>query len=647
MRRAAKDTETSARNISRRALFLGVSQVAVMGVLALRMRYMQVDQADKYRLLADENRINIRLIPPARGLIYDRNGVLLAGNEQNYRIVIVREDAGDIEDVLTRLSDLIELSGEDLERARKEFSRRSAFVPVTVADRLSWEDIAEVSVNAPALPGVFPEVGLSRYYPLDKDFAHIIGYVGPVSDYDLDKLDDPDPLLQIPKFQIGKVGIETKLEQDLRGQAGNSSIEINAVGRVMRELERQEGQQGDSIQLTVDAGLQNFVQARMANDSAAAVVMDTQNGDILAIGSAPSFDPNKFVRGISSADYGELTNNKYRPLANKPAQGTYPPGSTFKMVVALAALEAGVITPEETVFCPGYKVVGGRRFHCWKRGGHGTVDMLKSLSQSCDVYFYEIAERVGIDKITEMAIRFGMGIRHPLPMSAVADGLMPTRAWKRAARGEAWQVGDTLNSGIGQGFVLASPLQLAVMTARLASGRALVPRLIKTKNAVDVPLPEAPKLDIDESHLQLMRAGMNSVSNNNRGTAYRSRIVIDEMSLAGKTGTSQVRNITAAERAVGVIRNSDLPWERRDHALFVAFAPYEAPRVACAVVVEHGGGGSTAAAPIARDIILQALYGGLPPLEAYPSGQRGTIETMRESLELRELKSPTNGRIRA
>lgn len=646
MKRPYKDTEESARKISRRALVLGAGQLAFMGLLGLRMRFMQVEQADEFRLLAEENRINIRLIPPARGLIYDRYGDIIAENEQNYGIVVVREDAGDIDETLAKISSLVEMSPDDLERAAKELKRLSPFVPVTIADRLSWEDLAKIAVNAPALPGVSPEVGLSRHYPNGYDFAHIVGYVGPVSDYDLSKLENPDPLLQIPKFQIGKVGVETKLESDLRGRAGTRRIEVNAVGRVMRELDREEGIPGVNLQLTIDSMLQNFVQARMEGESAAAVVIDTRTGDLLAMGSAPSFDPNKFVRGISVKDYRELTENIYRPLANKTVQGVYPPGSTFKMVVALAGLEAGVIGPNETVYCGGYKQLGDRRFHCWRRGGHGKVDLNKSLQQSCDVYYYELAERVGIDKITEMANKLGLGVRHDLPMSAVATGLTPTKDWKRANRGIDWLVGDSLNAGIGQGFVLASPLQLAVMTARIASGRNIVPRLIKTIDTVETEVVGGEPLDIAPEHLEYVRRGMDSVSNSQRGTAYRSRIVTEGYEMAGKTGTSQVRNITAAERARGVTRNSDLPWERRDHALFVSFAPYNDPHIACCVVVEHGGGGSTAAAPIARDIMLQALYKGLPPLTAYPSSQRGTIQEMRENLVLRNPETDSGGRIR-
>ena len=646
MIRNAKDSEQSRQLISRRAILLGIGQLAFIGVLGARMRFMQIEQADQFRLLAEENRINIRLIPPARGVIYDRNGVILAENEQNYRIVMIAEDAGDIDATLANISRLVRLDDEDLARVRKELDRVSPFVPVTIADRLQWQDLTEVAVNAPALPGVTPEVGLSRFYPLGSDFAHITGYVGPVSDYDLGKLQDPDPLLQIPKFQIGKVGVETKLETDLRGRAGTRRIEVNSVGRIMRELDRRLGQSGKNLQLTTDAGLQNFVQARLGDESASAVVIDTRNGDVLALASAPSYDPNKFVRGISVADYSALTENEFRPLANKAVQGLYPPGSTFKMVTALAALEEGVIDLEEKITCVGYRELGRRRFHCWRRGGHGKMDLHNSIKQSCDVFFYDIAERVGIEKISAMARKLGLGVRHDLPLSAVNKGLTPTKAWKLENRGTDWLIGDTLNSGIGQGFILASPLQLAVMSARIASGRAVSPRLIKSIDGVEQPIPEFEPLGINPAHLDAVRAGMTAVSNDRRGTAYRSRIIEDGHAMAGKTGTSQVRNITTAERAAGVTRNEDLPWKRRDHALFVAFAPHEAPEIAVSVVVEHGGGGSVAAAPIARDIVLQALHGGLPPLTAYPSNQRGTIQNMQKDLELRDPSTLSDGRIR-
>ena len=645
MRRTGRDTEESARGINRRALLLGGAMVSFMAVLGLRMRYMQVEQADKFRLLAEENRVNTRLIPPARGLIKDRNAVTVAANEQNYRAVIVREDAGeaagDVGLVLDRLATLITLPEGDLDKIKKEIARRSPFVPITIADRLSWDDLSAIALNAPALPGITPEVGLSRRYPFKGDFAHVLGYVGPVSDFDLAKLDDPDPLLQIPKFQIGKVGVETKLETDLRGAAGSKRIEVNAVGRVMRELDRIEGKAGADITLTLDARLQSYVQARLGDESAAAVVMDVETGDILAINSAPSFDPNLFVRGISSADYALLTENNRRPLADKSVQGTYPPGSTFKMVVALAALESGQVTPDSSVSCRGYIELSGRRAHCWKRSGHGKVDLRNSLMQSCDVFYYEMAQRVGIEKITEMAKRLGLGTKHDLPMSAVSAGLTPTKAWKLETQKADWVIGDTLNAGIGQGYVLASPLQLAVMVSRVATGRNIQPRLVKAVDGVEQAILGGESLGLDPAHLASVRDGMTAVVNDQKGTAYGSRVVEETVQMAGKTGTSQVRNISAAERERGVTANDDLPWERRDHALFVAFAPADKPRLAVALIVEHGGGGSAAAAPIVRDIVLQALYQGFPPLSAYPQSQRQRIENERKELKITTPEQPS------
>jgi len=635
VRRVPRDTEASSRRFTRRALFMGGCMTAMVAVLGARMRFLGVEQADQFRLLAEENRINIRLIPPNRGLIQDRNGKLIAGNEQNYRVTITREDAGDVEEVLDRLSHIIPMSAEDRADILKEVKRNSPFVPITVADRLAWEDFSRIAVNGPALPGVTPEVGLSRVYPRDTDFAHVVGYVGPVSEKDLEGIESPDPLLRIPKFQIGKIGVEKWMEDSLRGHAGTKRIEVNAVGRVMRELDRNEGEPGADVRLTIDADVQNFVQARLGDESAACVVIDVQNGDLIAIASAPSFDPNLFVRGISQADYSTLMQHDHRPLANKSVQGAYPPGSTFKMVTALAALEAGVINADSTVSCPGYLEFGNRKFHCWKRGGHGRVNLERSLMESCDVYYYDIAQKVGIDKIAEMGRRLGLGIRHDLPMSAITEGNMPDKAWKIERHKSEWRVGDTINASIGQGYVLASPLQLAVMTARVATGMAVNPRLVKAIDGKEVPVTPPEPLGLEGSILRAVQRGMFAVMNGKAGTARGSRIADETMLMCGKTGTSQVRNISAAERASGVVSNDQLPWERRDHALFVGFAPADAPRYAVVVVVEHGGGGSAVAAPIARDALLRALYGEVPPLTAYPADQRNRMETLLKELPLR------------
>jgi penicillin-binding protein 2 len=632
MRRPTKENAESQRRITRRGLVLGGAMAAFIGVLGLRMRHLQVEQADQFRLLADENRINIRLIPPARGRIFDREGRIVAENIPSYRINIVREEAGDVEEVISRLARLVALDPKELEKAREDLAKLRGDTPVTVADRVTWEDISRVAVNAPALPGVNPEVGLSRHYPVNADYAHLVGYVGPVSERDLKRMDAPDALLLLPRFQIGKIGLEAQLEETLRGTAGTKRVEVNAAGRIMRELDRVQGKAGADIQLSVDNALQSYVHARLSKESAAAVVMDCDTGDLLACASAPSFDPNLFVRGISVADYRALLDNKYRPLPNKAVQGIYPPGSTFKMVTALAALEDGQVDPNETVYCPGHLEVSNRRFHCWKGGGHGNVDLHRSLRESCDVYYYDLALRVGIEKITAMAQKLGLGVAHDLPLTSVAAGLTPTKDWKLVNRGEEWVIGDSVNASIGQGFVLSSPLQLAVMTARLATGRSVTPRLLKSIDGVEQPTGHGEPMGLNENHLRQIRQAMYAVTNNRRGTAYGSRIIEDAFRMAGKTGTSQVRNITTAERARGVYRNEDLPWERRDHALYVNYAPYDAPRIAVAVIVEHGGGGSTAAAPIARDITLQALYGEDPPLAAYPSKDRDRIRTQQDEL---------------
>ena len=635
MKRQPKDVIESARTISRRALVVGGVQLGVIGALGWRLQSMQVEQADQFRLLAEENRINIRLLPPSRGLIFDRNGIAIADNEQNYRVVMVREDAGDVGEVLAKLTEIVEIAPDDLARAMEEMQRRAPFVPVTIADRLSWADVAQINLNTPALPGIQAEVGLSRVYPWGADLAHVVGYVGPVSDFDLSRIDDPDPLLQIPKFQIGKTGAENKLERSLRGNAGTRRIEVNAAGRIMRELDRQEGAPGKDIQLTIDSRLQSYVQARMEGESAGAVVIDLENGDLRAVASAPSFDPNLFVRGISVPDWNALNGDKYRPLAAKAVQGTYPPGSTFKMITVMAALEAGLVTPDETVYCPGHTDVFNIRFHCWKRGGHGNMDMHESLKQSCDCYYYEISQRVGIDKIAEMARKLGLGVRHDLPLSAVAEGLAPDKEWKARVRGDEWRIGDTVNASIGQGYVLASPLQLAVMTARIATGREVTPRLVRLIDGVEQPSGLGESLGINENTLRRIRASLDDACNHRRGTAFGSRIIDEARKMAGKTGTSQVRRITPEERATGVTKNEDLPWERRDHALFVGYAPMDKPRYVAAVVVEHGGSGSAAAAPIARDILLQAQFGGPPPLEAYPTGLRDEISAQQKRIDAR------------
>jgi penicillin-binding protein 2 len=628
--RTARAAAARGPSVGRRAFVLMGGQLAVMGGLAWRMRQLQVEEGELYRAMAEENRVNMRLIPPARGEIRDRHGRPLAVNRQNFRVVVVREQAGDVAATLDRLARVLPISAADRERALREFAQKSAFVPVTVAEHLDWESFARVNANAPALPGVIPEVGLTRLYPDGVAVAHVTGHVGRVSQADREADGGADPLLLIPDFQIGKNGVEKLMEDVLRGQAGAQRIEVNAVGRVIREIGRDPAVSGRDLTLTLDLDLQKFAMERMGTESAATVVMDAATGDLLCLASAPGFDPNVFAVGIGREAWSALLADDHRPLANKTVSGQYPPGSTYKMLVGLAALERGAIGPRDTVFCNGGYDLGDRRFHCWKRGGHGHMNARDAIKQSCDVYFYEVARRIGIDDISAMANRFGCGVRHELPLSAIREGIAPTRAWKRAAHDQPWQAGDTLNGAIGQGFTLSTPLQLCVMTARFATGRAVEPRLIAAVGDAAPSPPVFADLGVRRAHMDLMRDAMNAVVNEERGTARSSRIYDPDNAMAGKTGTSQVRRITMAERARGVLRNDQLPWNRRDHALFVGYAPAHAPRYAIAVVVEHGGGGSSAAAPIARDVMMRALYGERPPLIAYPPADRERIRLERE-----------------
>jgi penicillin-binding protein 2 len=598
------EEKVRSRLFTRRAALLAGGKLLLLSALAGRMYQLQVVESPRFSVLAEENRINLRLLPPPRGRIFDRFGVPLAENDQNYRVVAVPEQAGDLEQMLADLARFIPLSAEDRQRILEESRRKRAFVPVTITENLSWHQMAAVEVNAPDLPGVSIEVGQRRRYPQGGLASHILGYVAAVAEADL----NGDPLLEQPGFRIGKSGIEKQYETELRGKAGTSQVEVNAVGRVIREVAREEGVPGQDVVVSLDSGLQTFVQQRLASEtSASAVVLDVHTGDVLALGSTPSFDPMLFTRGLTAREWQELISDPLRPLGNKAVAGQYAPGSTFKMMVAMAALEAG-INPETRVFCPGVYTLGNARYHCWRKGGHGSLDMVGGLKNSCDVFFYDTARRAGIDAIAEMARKFGLGQQTGLDLPGERPGLIPDQNWKKATFGEPWYPGETPVAGIGQGFITATPLQLAVMTARIANGgKAVIPRL--RREAVmsvgpDIPHVHAPSMELPEAHLAIVQEGMRQVTSQG-GTAYRARIDEEGMEMAGKTGTAQVRRITMRERLSGVRKNEDIPWEQRDHALFVGYAPVAAPQYAIAVVVEHGGGGSAVAGPIARDIMLE------------------------------------------
>ena len=604
------------RMFNRRAAVLAGGQAVLVSALAARLYYLQVIESERYRVLAEDNRINLQLLPPPRGRILDRFGQPLAVNQQNFRVLIIPEQGRNLKDTLAALSRIITLGDHERERVRKEAVRSRGFLPVMIRENLTWEEMARIQVNAPDLPGVVIDEGLTRHYPQHENAAHLLGYVAAVDEADL----TGDPLLQLPGFRIGKAGIEKIFDPMLRGRGGTSQVEVNAYGRIIRELERKEGEPGADVNLTIDERLQRFAATRLGPESAAILVMDIHTGDMLVMASTPSFDANAFSRGLTQDEWKELSGDPRSPLTNKTIAGQYSPGSTFKLAVALAALEHGVIAPDQHVFCGGQIRLGSRIAHCHKKGGHGNVDMVLGLARSCDVYFYEIARRLGPDRIAAMARKLGLGAPSGIGLNGEQPGLIPTEAWKKATTGDIWHPGETINMGIGQGYVLSTPIQLVVMTARVANGGlAVKPRLTRQTLAADAA--EGPDAQIDASleslgilaeHIAIVRRGMFDVVNAAGGTAVKSRLRFKDgemkgWAMSGKTGSTQVRRITMAERDSGVRKQADLPWELRDHALFVAYAPEHEPRYAIAVLVEHGGGGGAVAAPIARDVMEEVL----------------------------------------
>ncbi len=598
------DGETRAGLFTRRALLLAGGQVTVLGVLVGKLYQVQVLEGARYATLAEENRVSARLIAPPRGRLLDRAGVVVAGNRLNWRALLVAEETEDVSATLDSFARLLSLPDHERGRIERELHRHRRFVPVVVSDFLNWEEMARIEVNAPDLPGIVIDVGTTRQYPFGDKLAHVVGYVAPPNEADM----GDDPMLELPGVRVGRAGMEKAQELALRGRAGVVELEVNAVGRAIRELDHEEGVPGQDVTLTIDAGLQDVVLARLGNESASAVVMDCRNGEVMAMATNPSFDPSLFDAGVSSAQWIEWTRNRRAPLINKASAGLYAPGSTFKMAVALAALESRAITPSDRVNCPGYLDLGNTRFHCWRKGGHGSLDLLGGLKHSCDVYFYDVARRTGIDHIAAMSNRLGLGVALPTDLPGSRAGLIPTRAW-RIAKGHPWNLGDTVVSGIGQGYIQVTPLQLATYASRVATGRAVVPHLTRKVGGSEQPEGNPdhwPLLALSEKALGVVRAGMRAVVNDAGGTAPGARIPARLGLLAGKTGSSQVRRVSREAREHG-FKSEKLPWEFRPHALFVAYAPYDSPRYALAVVVEHGNAGAAAAAPVARDIMVETL----------------------------------------
>ncbi|WP_294217911.1 penicillin-binding protein 2 [uncultured Sphingomonas sp.] len=569
-----------AYSFSRRAWLLGTAQLGVGALLAGRMAWLSIAQNEKYNLLAESNRVNTTLVPPRRGWIIDRHGAPIADNRTDFRVDIIPDRLEDEERVLALLQRLLSLPPEEMERIRLDLKNAPGFQPVQVAENIDWDRFAAISLRQPELPGVAPTRGFARNYPAGAAVAHLTGYVGaPTAEqYKATR----DQLLVTPGFKLGKDGLEKTLEPLLRGQPGAKRVEVTARGKLVAELATRPDVPGRNQRLTIDSGLQEYVARRLGTNSGSAVVFDTRTGEMLAMVSMPAYDPNSFSDGISHWEWQMLSDNDHVPLMNKVTQGLYPPGSTVKPMNALALLHAGV-SPSERVFCSGALRVGNGIFHCHARRGHGPLDMKNAVMQSCDIYFYEMSRRLGYDAFAPIARELGLGQKFDLPFGSQRYGTVPDSAWKLRKYKTKWTVADSLNASIGQGYVLANPLQLAVMAARIASGRALQPSMLANHVHLD-----SPALPFQSEHLQIVREAMWGVVNGG-GTGGAARMYLPDVALAAKTGTAQVRRITMAERRAGVLSNGQLPFKLRDHALFVCFAPADNPRYAAAIVLEHNG----------------------------------------------------------
>jgi penicillin-binding protein 2 len=582
MSRAPRVLTESAQafSFSRRAWLLGAAQLGFGGVLIGRMGWLSVAENERYNLLSESNRVNNTLIPPRRGWIVDRNGQPIASNRTDFRVDVIPDRLDDSERTLQLLRNLLSLTDEDMLRIRADLKTAIGFQPVQIAENIDWERFAAVQVRQPELPGVAPTRGFARHYPAGAAVAHLTGYVGAANAEQFRAT--RDPLLVTPGFKLGKDGLEKTMEPLLRGTPGAKRVEVTARGKLVKELATRADVPGRTLRLTIDAGLQEYAARRLGTNSGSAVVFDCITGEMLAMVSMPAYDPNSFSDGISHLEWKMLSADDHVPLMNKVTQGLYPPGSTVKPMNGLALMAAGV-DPNDRVFCSGAMRVGSGVFHCHKRHGHGPLDLKHAIMQSCDIYFYEMVRRVGYDKIAPIARMLGLGEKFDLPFSTQRYGTVPDSAWKRRKYKADWTVADSLNASIGQGYVLANPLQLAVMSSRIASGRALVPTLIR-----DPFKPHAEALPISPEHIAIIRDAMFNVVNGG-GTGGAARMQVPGVGLAAKTGTAQVRRISMSERRSGVLGNAQLPFKLRDHALFVCFAPYDNPRYAAAVVLEHNG----------------------------------------------------------
>ena len=619
--------ENKIRLIGRRMFIISAAKaVVVFGILG-RLISLQINESKKYKTLSDKNRFREWKFPPPRGVIKDYFGKEIASNKQVYQLHIIPENTENLASLIFRLKNILQLSDKDIYRLQRKIKSKKPWDPIIVSDNLTWSEFSRINLFLHELQGVEPIVSVARVYHEDSS-SHVIGYVSKISKKDLEKKEYLRTM-NAAGMRVGKTGLENKLDSEIVGSIGHKRYEVNAFGKRIREVSIDQGKQGKNFKTTLDLDLQKTASDALNNKAGSVCVMDIYRGDIIAMVSSPSFDPNKFVHGISHNDWKELIGHRDKPLVNKSVAGLYPPGSTIKMLVAISALENDVVNTKMVQQCTGHIELYGEKFHCWKKKGHGFVDMRRAIKESCDVYFYEVARRLGIDRLSDTAKNFGLGTPVLEGLMEEKKGVVPNTKWKKENIGKSWYLGETLHSGIGQGYFLTTPLQLCLMTAQIANGGYKIkPRIILGDESFEdletfIQNKKLPENDFgvleniisklkyktlfkNQENINFVKQALFAATNEPRGTSYGSRLREEKFIFAGKTGTSQVKKFTAQQRELE-IKNEDLPYEQRDHALFVAFAPFEEPRYSVSVLVEHGGSGSKSAAPIAKKVIKKLL----------------------------------------
>ena len=594
------------KKLHRRAAIFLTLKLLFFTIIIGRLYKLQVIDSKKYKTLADENRIKLIIHMPERGKIYDENGLILASNKIYYSLKMTPEQIDDLNSVIVKLNSYIDLELEEVDLIKNVYRTYRADIPHIIKRNLDWNEVAKISTNLLNLSGIKIDTESIRYYPKSNKYFHIAGYTSRASKKELRQ----DNFYSYPGIKLGKSGVELTFEKFLRGFPGNEEVEVNSRGKIIRQLSIKNSIKGSDVYLTLNTKLQEHTISRLGTNIAAAVVIDVNNGNIISSVSTPSFNPNVFSQSLSEEEWKKISTAQFSPLLDKTVQGLYPPGSIFKIVIAIAALKYGVINSSEKIFCNGKYKLGTDEFHCWKKNGHGNVNLIKAIAESCDNYFYEISLRLGIEKIYKEAKNLGVGRVYKHFLQQV-EGIVPNKSWKEKNFGEPWQKGETLNTGIGQGYVLLTPVEIGIMTSIIVNGGKIIrPNIIRgiKKGEEDIKIDNTFKTNnhnlYENKHLNIVKKGMFNVVNTRKGTAWKSRVADEKYIIGGKTGTSQVRKISLEEREKGIIKNEDLPWSKRDHALFIGFAPYDKPKFVTVVVVEHGGSGAKVAAPIGRDLLI-------------------------------------------